>query len=496
MEPRYKEAANHCALLQEHAQRCYVRGLFRSLQQAQSVTSQDLLTAVDACEELLQEVDITPFLLALCGHTWGLPHAPPSPGPLSPGPFSSSMEEGAEPRERAILASESSIETEDLSEPECQSTRVPGNPDPGPEISLTDVCQLRGEAHGALHSVIQEKFLEISRLHFRTVPSNPHYFFYCPPSSRREDEGPRDTVDRKISDLEFSEAELMGEEGDTSACCVVTESDPELEVEYRESRESDLGPAGLDSASLSDVDTVNPDEDSFSILGDDSPTGPESLLHDLPPLFLHLTCSVRLRGQHSSVPVCSLPTCLGQVLSSLEGPLIGGRVPLRDLSVTLDVFVLTLPLEVELPTASDPQHHRSTSESSASFPRSPGQPSSLRSDDGLGPPLPPPEEERHPGLSSLATPHRLAIETTMNEIRWLLEDEMVGALRRGGIPQSPALHRAAAHIHSSPGRSTCLRQTLPLSFVFGPERSLTQFKEPNSVERNPAPNLVTAPVEP
>lgn len=473
MEPRHKEAANHCALLQEHAQRCYVRGLFRSLQQAQSVTSQDLLIAVDACEELLQEVDITPFLLALCGHTRGLPHAPPSPGPLSPGLFSSSVEEGPEPRERAVLASESSIETEDLSEPEFQSSRVPGHPDPGLEISLTDVCQLRGEAHDALHSLIQEKFLEISGLHFRTVPSNPHYFFYCPPSSRREDEGPRDTVDRKVSDLEFSEAELMGEEGDTSACCVVTESDPELEVEYRESREADLGPAGLDSASLSDADTVNPDEDSFSVLGGDSPTGPESLAHDLPPLFLHLTCSVRLRGQHSSVPVSSLPTCLGQVLSSLEGPLVGGRVPLRDLSVTLDVFVLTLPLEVELPPTSDPQHHRSTSESSASFPRSPGQPS----DDGLGPPLPPPGEDRHPGLSNLAGPHRLAIETTVSEIRWLLEDEMVGALRRGGIPQSPALHRAAAHIHGSPGRPTCLRQTLPLSFVFGPERSLTQFKE-------------------
>lgn len=100
--------------------------------------------------------------------------------------------------------------------------------------------------------------------------------------------------------------------GDTSACCVVTESDPELEVEYRESREPDLGPAGLDSASLSDADTVNPDEDSFSILGGDSPTGPESLMHDLPPLFLHLTCSVRLHGHHSSVPVCSLPTCLGE----------------------------------------------------------------------------------------------------------------------------------------------------------------------------------------
>lgn len=100
--------------------------------------------------------------------------------------------------------------------------------------------------------------------------------------------------------------------GDTSACCVVTESDPELEVEYRESREPDLAPTGLDSTSLSDADTVNPDEDSFSILGGDSPFGPESLMHDLPPLFLHLTCSVRLRGQHSSVPVCSLPTCLGE----------------------------------------------------------------------------------------------------------------------------------------------------------------------------------------
>lgn len=26
LEPRYKEAATHCALLQEHAQQCYVRG--------------------------------------------------------------------------------------------------------------------------------------------------------------------------------------------------------------------------------------------------------------------------------------------------------------------------------------------------------------------------------------------------------------------------------------------------------------------------------------
>ena len=54
-----------------------------------------------------------------------------------------------------MCSSNPSIETEDLSEPEFQSSRVSGNLDPGPEISLTDVCQLRGEAHDALRSLIQ-----------------------------------------------------------------------------------------------------------------------------------------------------------------------------------------------------------------------------------------------------------------------------------------------------------------------------------------------------
>ncbi|XP_051855916.1 KICSTOR complex protein SZT2 isoform X2 [Antechinus flavipes] len=463
LDPKFKEVADHCALLQEHAQRCYVRGLFRSLQQAQAVSSQDLLVAVDACEELLQEVDITPFLLALCGHAHGLPQGPGSCGP----------DEGPEPRGRPGLPSELSAEAEDDNEPETQRAHGPGAP--GPELLLSEACQLSGGAHDRLHGIIQEKFLEISRLHFRAVPSNPHYFFYCPPSSKREDESARDALDRKISDLELSEAEPMGDEGEVSGSCITTESDPELEVEYRDSRDPELEPP--DSTSLSDEDTMNPDEDSFSVLGDDAALGPEGTAQDLPPLFLHLTCSVRLRGQHSSVPVHTLPTCLGQVLTSLESPPPGSRLALQDLSVTLDVFILTLPLEVELPPASDPQHHRSVSESSTSFPRSPGRPSSLRSDDSLGPSLPPPEIERQPGLSSLPLPHRQAIETTMSEIRWLLEDEMVGALRRGGAPSGPSLQRVAAHIHASPGRSTCLRQTLPLSFVFGPERSLARFKE-------------------
>ncbi len=34
--------------------------------------------------------------------------------------------------------------------------------------------------------VLQDKFMEIGAQYFKTVPSNPHYFFYCLPSSKKE----------------------------------------------------------------------------------------------------------------------------------------------------------------------------------------------------------------------------------------------------------------------------------------------------------------------
>lgn len=43
-------------------------GVYRSLQQSYSISSQDVLMAMDYCEESLQEIDITSFLHNLCGH--------------------------------------------------------------------------------------------------------------------------------------------------------------------------------------------------------------------------------------------------------------------------------------------------------------------------------------------------------------------------------------------------------------------------------------------
>lgn len=96
--------------------------------------------------------------------------------------------------------------------------------------------------------------------------------------------------------------------GTVSGCCIATESDPELEVEYREKLEHEFP----DTDSLSDSNTVNQDDDSFSVLGGDSLNEQEFLEQEMPPLFVHLTCSVKLRSQHSSMPVQSLPTCLGK----------------------------------------------------------------------------------------------------------------------------------------------------------------------------------------
>lgn len=42
--------------------------MYRGLQQSYSITSQDVLMAMDDCEESLQEIDLTSFLNTLCGH--------------------------------------------------------------------------------------------------------------------------------------------------------------------------------------------------------------------------------------------------------------------------------------------------------------------------------------------------------------------------------------------------------------------------------------------
>ncbi|XP_066481411.1 KICSTOR complex protein SZT2 isoform X2 [Tiliqua scincoides] len=472
LDPKHKELVSYCTLLQEHSHQCYVKGLFRSLQQGHSISSPDLLIAMDYCEELLQEIDITSFLLTLCNHVRSFcerhQHLPTS----------LEREAAQASQTRGVLVSASSVEAEDISEPDSHVSACPFQEPsqtccPAFPLSLLESSQ-PCQVHPDLHEIIQEKFLEIGSLHFKPVPSNPHYFFYCPPSAKKEEETSRDHADRKGSeDMESSETDLAADEGNASGCGIGTESDPELEVEYRERLDHEF----LETDSLSDSNTVNQDEDSFSVLGD-SLAEQELLEQDMPPLFVHLTCSVKLRSQHSSMPVCSLPTCLGEVLGCLESCKALQSIDLCDLCVTLDIFVLTLPLEIEM--VNDLHHNRYTSESSVSFTRSPGRASSFRSDEELMHTLdrlPSTVDNGHLALSNLPGVHRQAIEATMTEFRWLLEDEIVSALRHSQPIIAGTLNRVATHVYSSQGRPSCHCEAVPLQFVFGPESSLERFRE-------------------
>ncbi|XP_030582788.1 KICSTOR complex protein SZT2 isoform X3 [Archocentrus centrarchus] len=493
---KHKELANYCSLLQEHYHQSYVKGVYRSLQQSYNISSQDILMAMDYCEESLQEIDITSFLQTLCGHIrvfrdhgkapgWGGGNLKPS---RSPATFIIGEAKEEQSDDKAAVASSSSIEVEDTSEAEPRGildSSAPTSPpikDESkkgkiPEFPLTLLqTQPKCEVYPDLHKIIQDKFMEILSQYFKSVPSNPHYFFYSPPSSKKEESEDGEVKGRPNEEL-LSEAEPATEDENVPASCIMTESDTDLVVEYEEQPGTSSHREGEDQ-SLSDSNTVNQDQDSFSILDGDSLLETEAPQLDMPPLFVHITCSINMKSCHGSMPIQTLPTCLGEVISCLENAKAVQSVDLNELSVTLDIFVLTLPLEIEAMT--DFHHNRYTSESSVN--RSPGQPSSYRSDDELmavwdglrggsvngisGDPL-----------SKLPLPHKLAILATMDEIRWLLEDEIVSALRHSRVISSATLQKVAEHVLRSSGRPHCHCEDVPLQFVFGPEQSLEKFKE-------------------
>ncbi|XP_053286297.1 KICSTOR complex protein SZT2 isoform X1 [Pleuronectes platessa] len=496
---KHKELANYCSLLHEYYHQSYVKGVYSSLQQSYSISSQDVLTAMDYCEESLQEIDVTTFLHTLCGHIrvfrehggtpgWG---GNPQLSKTTANFIIGDVEE--QPDDRAAMAFISrNVEMVVASGADCVG-KVSG-PSPLimhefkttkiPEFPLTLLqTQPKCEVYPDLHKIIQDKFMEIVSRYFKTVPSNPHYFYYCPPSSKREEDSEDDEIESRPAEELVSEAELATEDENIPGC-FATESDTDLVVEY-ELHPGTSSCGESEDQSLSDSNTVNQDQDSFSILEGDYLLQPEGPQLDMPPLFLHITCSVNMKSCHGSMPIQTLPTCLGEIISCLENAEDLQSVDLNELSVTLDIFVLTLPLEIDV--MDDFHHNRYTSESSVSLNRSPGQPSSYRSDEELmvvldslrGSEIDGFSTNRVSGdpLSKLPGAHKLAILATMDQIHWLLEDEIVSALRHTRVISSATLQKVAEHVLRSSGRPHCQCEDVPLQFVFGPEQSLEKFKE-------------------
>lgn len=85
-----------------------VSGVYRSLQQSYSISSQDVLMAMDYCEESLQEMDVSSFLQTVCGHTRVFREHCGNAKPMrSPASFIVGGVEEEQPDDRATLASSS-----------------------------------------------------------------------------------------------------------------------------------------------------------------------------------------------------------------------------------------------------------------------------------------------------------------------------------------------------------------------------------------------------
>ncbi|XP_037530221.1 KICSTOR complex protein SZT2 [Nematolebias whitei] len=290
---KHKELANYCSLLQEHYHQSYVRGVYRSLQQSYSISYQDVLMAMDYCEESLQEIDITTFLQTLCGHIRTFKESRKAPNSRESPQPSRSIGETNDGRAdtKAVLGSMcSSIEVEESCEAESGGRLHTSTPPSGlsqskvPEFPLSLLqTQPQCQVYPDLHRIIQNKFMDILSQYFKSVPSNPHYFFYCYPSMKK-DVNSEDGVSEKIPSEELlSEAEPATEEDNMSGCCNTSESDTDLVVEYEEHLDSSSHGEDEDH-SLTDSNTVNQDQDSFSILDGDSLLEPEVPQLDMPPL--------------------------------------------------------------------------------------------------------------------------------------------------------------------------------------------------------------------
>ncbi|XP_032809002.2 KICSTOR complex protein SZT2 isoform X1 [Petromyzon marinus] len=567
---REKELMVVCELVQEVFHQSFMKGLFHCLRRSVAVAASDVLSAIDFCEETLTEVDITAFLQALCGHvrprascqsrhsSWeddgggddgDADDEGDDVGDLHTSYCCCCHKEHENLRGGVSVVAEA-VETRKNLEPDdgggdasmdkdltATMSVLPGSSPhaaassplcphlaSSPITSHDDPCQPLPN----LHSAIQAKFLEISSRFFKSIPSNPAFFFYCPTSPKKENE----TQGTKRKSRRFGKAEGVSEtEGSTGArtSFSLTESDADIVVEYRDEHNTGgdaatstwrqgpcKGPDDDDEEDDEELEEEDDDEDDdgdeqkddngevefssdgtidaadrendFEIDDDDDDDSDGDGCGDnggdggdgLPPLFVHLTCSVSVRNQHCSMPVRTLPTCLGEVLGWLEGVDLR-KFSLKDLTVTLDIIILTLPLEIE-ESPLGISHNRYSSENSAFIHRSPAQGSSYRSDEENilhGPLLPSAIAELREGiptpLSNLTETHRQAVLDTVEEVRWLLRDEVVSALRVSRSTSRRSLASVAAHVSRSRDRPSCLTEHVALQFVFGPDQSMSRF---------------------
>ncbi|KAK7862806.1 hypothetical protein R5R35_004159 [Gryllus longicercus] len=303
-----------------------------------------------------------------------------------------------------------------------------------------------------LHRMIKDKFMSILMTSFKPVPSYPEFYFCAPYWDKIQQ-------DEAVADLSKPQVIETEDEVDKLTYSGI--------VEFRSDHESILGQEAPDETRTSLLSNV--DSDSLSELQDD-------ISEEVSPLFLHLTCTLRCKDKIGSCSVRMLPTCLGELIQALE--LNEAELSLNHLQVTLDVLCLTLPPDVESVTAEKGRlEMRNTSLCSTSPPPAEDEANLATSASGSLISMQQYVDEAVPAdrLKHLPDYQHKAVTTCVEEIQWLMRDEIAAFLLDIFPLQEQTLSLVADHVASSPGRASCLMEKVPLQFVFGPEQSLERF---------------------
>ncbi|XP_069157334.1 KICSTOR complex protein SZT2 isoform X2 [Procambarus clarkii] len=517
-EPRSEESdVGDSSCLRAHVEalevlylRSFVLGVFQALQRELTINAHDMQVALDLCHESVMEIEITNFLQTICGHLrdfrlrmdlehihqrWPEPSVPETDPP----------DQGTTTGKQA--KQESSANSSDMAG-QRSSSGMSSNRFPLSLLKLHHPCRDLQQ----LHSSIRERFLTILQGSFHPVPSLPDYYFFSPQTFRRSSEGTpvgdfiyvssreleqweKDQLDltrhrklRRVSVSKKSDVFTEGEEelDDENTVNGGEEEDEDEDHDKSIEFRSEIG-STVYHRLHSQLTAFEGDEDKTSVISErdeDLSTLPDNMdLADgpIPPLFLHFTCTVRLAGHvQSTLSMKTVPTCLNEIVDSLRG----NDVDLSSVNVTLDVLCMTLPPALASKTAGesvasmmDSRSARTTSFCSMASPQQKRTRSISESTCASLSDMDESYMEDEDQLGHLPNYQHQAIVSTVDEIKWLLRDEIASAMLQVYPLAEQTLNMVATHVESSRQARNCISESIPLNFVCGMEQSRDKFMQ-------------------
>ncbi|XP_067679134.1 KICSTOR complex protein SZT2-like [Haliotis asinina] len=452
---------HHCVVISETYFRCFVTGVFKSLQQCFYVDQRDVNAAINnICEESCPlETDMTYFLHASCGH---FQHIADKARKES----GTTKEAVKHPRKLSVRFMDVVEDTD--SDVDVLDSRIPAVLQL-PKVSTTLTIPLKGacpcDMVDGLRELVRSKFLGIVQKWFRPVPSHPDFYFYCSESMLQDVSLEESQEDGELTDSQH---------GDNNTDASQTEHTDDEYIEIRP-EEKMLRDGHIQEDGLSVLSSMGSSHSSESELDLDLTTEQKEEEED--PLFIHFTCSMKNAGSSHFVSIRTLPQCLVDIWTKIEEEI--GILDLENMRFTFDINCMTLPSELDVPLIGKPSYIRMLSGSSItpSSPHNESDPEdtafSVVSSDGFSKPL------MGDPIGHLPKVQHGAVLKCKEEIEWLLSDEITSSLRNLHPISADALKFVTEHIKSSvqAGKPACVHDRVDLMFVYGADQSLGRFTE-------------------